>query len=489
MAEAHGSGADRRTGRLLVLLTGVALALRLIELDSGLWIDEIMSLLDSFRAPLAEIVTTYRHDNHHPGYSVLAHLALVAFGEAAWTIRLPAALAGAASVPLLYFLGREAVGARVGLGAAALLAVSYHHVWFSQNARGYVLLAACAILGTWLLLRLCRTPSWGLAVGFAVVTAIGAYTHLTMVFLAVGQALGLAGIVLVRRRGVGRARLGLTGGGAFVLAAALTVAAYGPALGDLIDHFLHRPSELEGVSTAGWALAEALRVLAVGFGAGMVALGALAAAGAVAIGLVGLIGLYRRDPEVAILCVAPGCTIVAGALLARGTLYPRFFFALIGVAVAIGVHGLLLTSEWAARRVGLAPASASRAGSIALGAVLLLSAASVPLNYRHPKQDFLGAMAYVDQARQGERVAVAGVTEVVYQRWQQRDWVSVGDPADLATLRRDGPVWFVWSFPRYLAHAIPGLPDLLDRECTAHRRFAGTVGGGDVHACRLEASP
>ena len=43
-----------------------ALALRLVGLDGGLWVDEIYSLLRSFRPPLAQIVTQFPGDNQHP---------------------------------------------------------------------------------------------------------------------------------------------------------------------------------------------------------------------------------------------------------------------------------------------------------------------------------------------------------------------------------------------------------------------------------------
>ena len=79
-------------------------------------------------------------------------------------------------------------GAPGGLAAAALLTVSYHHVWFSQNARGYSGLAFFAITATYLLVRGLRTGHLGFFVAYAAALGIGAYMHLTMVFLAAGQA-------------------------------------------------------------------------------------------------------------------------------------------------------------------------------------------------------------------------------------------------------------------------------------------------------------
>ncbi len=191
----------------LIGLTILALVLRLIGANNGLWTDEIFSLVDSFRLPFGELVRSYPGDTHHPLYSLLAHVSLTIFGESAWSIRLPSILVGTASVPLLYLLGREVADRREALFAAAVLAVSYHHVWFSQNARGYVILAACAMVGTWMLLRLLATGRPGFAAGYALVTALGAYTHLTMVFLAVGQAVAVAFHLVRAPAGENRRRL------------------------------------------------------------------------------------------------------------------------------------------------------------------------------------------------------------------------------------------------------------------------------------------
>lgn len=138
---------------LLVPLVILGAALRFHAIGTGLWYDEIVTLVESVRAPLGEIVTRFAGDNHHPLYSVLAHLAVALVGEEPWALRLPAALFGVATIPLLYGLGRL-VTSRVESGAAALiLTVSYHHIWFSQNARGYTAVLFLVLLSTYALLR------------------------------------------------------------------------------------------------------------------------------------------------------------------------------------------------------------------------------------------------------------------------------------------------------------------------------------------------
>ena len=187
---------------MLTLVVVVGAALRIHALDSGLWYDEIVTLLDSVRAPLSTIVTHYPSNNDHPFYSVLAHLAIVVLGEHPWTLRLPALVFGVAALPALYALG-AAVGSRFeALSATLLLAVSYHHVWFSQNGRGYTILLFCAVLGTHLLMVGLRDDRRSAYLGNGVVSALGAYTHLTMVIAVLERRteIGLRRALGARRR-------------------------------------------------------------------------------------------------------------------------------------------------------------------------------------------------------------------------------------------------------------------------------------------------
>src|SRR5438093_4803204 len=130
----------RRAAAVVAALTVLAALLRVPGLDASLWFDEIVTLVESVRQPLSEIVTTFPGYNDHPFYSLLAHRSVAGLGEHAWTVRLPAFVFGVAGIPVLYRLGAAVMGRSEGVMAALLLTVSYQHVWFSQNARGYTVL-------------------------------------------------------------------------------------------------------------------------------------------------------------------------------------------------------------------------------------------------------------------------------------------------------------------------------------------------------------
>ena len=485
------AGSDRRITAWLAGVVLVAAAVRLVGLNGGLWLDEVYAVVDYFRSPLREILTVFGSDTQHPLYTVLAHAAIVAFGEHAWSARLPALVFGVATVPALYMLGALVASRREGLLAAALLAVSYHHVWFSQNARGYTALAFFAVLCTYLLIRGLREERWPLWLAYATGAALGVYTHLTMVFLVASHVIiagwylaapAVADPALARSAPERRPdwRLPVAG---FVASASFGALLYAPTFGQVLDFFLHRPSPLRGVSTPRWAFLEALRILQIGVGAaGLLVAGIVVACGAWS---------YLRRDRLALACFTlPGVVTLGGALLARGTMYPRFFFFLVGFALLTVVRGTLVVGGWLAVRLGTPEARRSMErpatfGTALAGLLIVTSAATLPLSYRHPKQDFDGALRFVNERRApGDRVAAIGPAAFVYRRYLRQPWDSIRTAADFARVRSHGePVWLLYVFPRYLDASLAAV---IRRECPHVRGFPGTVGGGDVFVCRAE---
>ena len=74
-------------------------------------------------------------------HGVLAWLWVQAFGTGEVGLRLFSAVAGVATVPVVYAVGRTLASRRIGLVAAALAATSPYLVFYSQEARSYALFA------------------------------------------------------------------------------------------------------------------------------------------------------------------------------------------------------------------------------------------------------------------------------------------------------------------------------------------------------------
>lgn len=469
---------DRRLAVLVVALVALAALVRLPGLDSGLWYDEILTVVETVRPPFVQVVTTFPSDNNHPLYSVLAQGIVAAFGEHAWSLRLPALVFGVAAVPLLYLLASSLASRIEAILASLLLAVSYHGVWFSQNARGYTALLFFTLLATLLFVNLVRGPRRGPALAYGVVVALGVYTHLTMAFVAVAQALIWIWVIGREQSGPERSERMRMAGLSLASAAVLSALLYLPMVGGLLRFFNGPHQRMAAIATPAWAAFELLRGLRVGFGTvGVLAVFVLA--------VLGTVSFYRRDSMALLLFVLPGLITVSVIRVMGASMRPRFFFSTLGFALILLVRGAIEGSRLVTRT-----ASESRAarigGTAIVGAMVVVSALALRDDYRYPKQDFEGARHYVESHRAAtEEVVTAGTAAYPYARYYGTAWKPFDKTAAPESLRsRGGRVWVVYSSPEYMN---PRFVAFLDRECRDRRVFHGTVGGGDVIVCTIDA--
>ena len=68
---------------ILLLLTAVAAVLRLVGANRQLWFDEMVTLINSVRVPMVDLLTSYPSDNQHTLFSVLAQLSVMLPGRPA----------------------------------------------------------------------------------------------------------------------------------------------------------------------------------------------------------------------------------------------------------------------------------------------------------------------------------------------------------------------------------------------------------------------
>lgn len=454
----------------------LALALRLPGLNDGLWYDEIETLVEYVRRPLLAILTTFDSKNQHLFYSVLGHLSVSAFGESAAALRAPAVLLGLASLVAFYRLAATwAPRDEAWIGTAAL-AVSYHHVWFSQNARGYTGLLLFTLLAT-RAFRGLLSASVGQGrevLAYGVWMALAAYTHFTAALVGVAHALVAAAVVVARRRRGGPVpRPALVGLGAAVGLGALC---YLPVLPQVVNTLLG-PSPFAASTTWQsplWLLAETARGLGRGVPGGWAAL----AVGLLVTGL-GLWSWWRQDRVATALMILPA-GVTAVVVLALGhNLWPRFFFFSAGFAVMLAVRGgfELLERVLAARGRPVARALA--------GLVLAASAATVPRAWG-PKQDYEGAARFVDAARSpNDAVAVVDLTVYPYTRYLGRDFpVLTGLDSLIALEERHSRTWVLYTFPIRLAAVQPEIWQRLTSAYDTAAVFPGTVGDGAVVVMR-----
>ncbi len=471
----------------VLLLTVAGLALRGVGLNQQLWHDEIATLVDNVRLPFAELVSSYPSENQHTLYSILAKGSVAAFGEAAWAVRLPAMLLGVAAIPGLYFVGRGLVGRAAALVAAALLTVSYHHIWFSQNARGYTGLLLATLLATGLFVGGLERPAWRTWIAYAGVVALGMYLHLTTVFVAAGHGLIVFGWGVKNRvSGQSLRSLALPAAG-LLLAGLFTLILYAPMLDALVGLFSKEGRYIESEWTRlDWAAAETFANLQSGFGlAGLIALGVLS--------LLGTARLLYEKPLVVVSLWLPIVLCVTALVVTRHNIWPRFLFFGFGLALLVVGRGAVVLADVTARLFSEPLRERVR---FALLSVLTVAAVAVSVRglgpiYTVPKQDYLGAWEFVNDHRSpDEVVATAGMAAYSYERYYRTQWLEVKDERQLDELLAAGrPVWLVYSFPTHLRTRLPRLAERIERDFELRQSFPATVPGGQGRVFVTRSKP
>ncbi|MEO7041283.1 MAG: glycosyltransferase family 39 protein [Gemmatimonadaceae bacterium] len=457
---------------VLVLGTG----LRIPSLGDGLWFDEIQTYVDYVRLPLAQIISTFDSQNQHLLYSILARVSVVIFGDSVWALRLPAVCFGVASLGALIWFGERITARREALLAALILAVSYHHVWFSQNARGYTGLLFFTLIGSGCFLLLLRKPgihTGRYIVGYAVSMALAHMIHVTAVFATAAQALVLVWLLCLHRKELANRgwRAPVAG---LVLAGSLSFLAYAVVLPQFMATLLIPPDA--GSATVwkdpAWMLTEGLRVLISGIPGGLLAV----AVAAFVIGA-GVVSYWRRSGTATAVMLLPPIVTGAAVMILSHNLWPRFFFFSAGFIVLIAVRG-----GFAVVDALLPPKYVAHVG---VGGALLVAAASlltVPRAW-HPKQDFEAARVFVQGHRgPGDAVAVTDMTSYVYTRYYHLPWTIVTSAADLGVLETGhSRTWMVVTFPVRLQTGEPTLWARLTNSYRTVAHYPGTVGGGDLY--------
>jgi mannosyltransferase len=486
IAKAETSRISLSTLIAMVVLSVVALALRVWNLNSDLWVDEVFTLLDFARQPFGLMLTSFPSQNQHLLYSILAHASIETFGESAWALRLPSVLFGVASIWALFLLIKKLLGEREALLGCALMTVSYHHIWFSQNARGYMGLLLFTLLATWLWFEALEKNDWKWWLGYAAAVVFGMWIHITMAFVIAAHGIVfLALLINPRLSGVKdfslERRAGIRPFAAWFLSVTVTLQLYALALPEFLRVGLHEESKNSEWTNPLWVLTETLQNLSIGFaGIAVVVCGAAFVA-------FGWVSLFKKNRRAAMLMILP--PIFAGSLmLALGhNLFPRFFFFAMGFGLLIVIHGAMDLPRLIANfRFQI---SDSKLAYVGIGLVLLVISASivtVPRNYSLPKQNFSGAKNYVENHRlPNEEIVAVSIAGEMYGKYFAPDWSVAKTVPELERVEQiNKKVWLVYTLSPEIKAFRPEMWQAIQKDYEIVQVFPGTLNGGEIFVCQ-----
>jgi len=470
---------------LVAILTAAALVLRIIGLNEGLWFDEITTLIRYVSLPAREIVSQFDSMNNHILYTLVAHFSVGWFGESAWGVRLPAAVFGVATIPATFYLGRQLMGRNEAFLASAFLAFSYHHVWFSQSARGYTGLLLGTVLSSIIFIRLIaqEKPGYRLVLAYAIVATLATWIHLTAVLVVIAH--GIIWLAVVSRNAAeGKTDLKPAAVLSVLITGLFSLALYTPVLFQLWGQFESEilSSEILSTDTAtvdqyiwewetnSWALAEFTHALnkALPGGWPIISLGILAIA-------TGIWSCLKQGIVLAGILVLPVLITLVFVYSFSKVFFPRFLFNSLVFFLFIAVHG-----GFALCRIVL-PMISTRLVT-AMGLILALATATLVPGAWQPKQDFVGAMAFVNQHRvAGDAVACPGLTYVPLHLYLGMNCINVRSAIELDELERaHSRTWLLYTLPIPLQGKAPDVWSRIHNNYSPVTRFRGTIGDGDI---------
>ncbi|HEX7251291.1 MAG TPA: glycosyltransferase family 39 protein [Thermoanaerobaculia bacterium] len=496
-------GEDARRPMLwLGAIVLVAAAFRLYGLGSDLWLDEITTVLDYRNVSAFQVLTTYTSSNNHLLNTLMVQAMVSVFGPAEWAVRFPAVVFGVAGIPAVFALARVALRSRESLLAAFLLAVSYHHIFFSQNSRGYTALLFWSSLGTLFFIRgLTRDlpRDWVL---YILSMSLAVATVLYGIFVIAGHVLAWGvGLLVLRRQGARgwpltrRLLLAWSALGLLCLhlyASVLTqVSAYA--------NTIYRTAAVGYRLFSMEYLQELVRGTAAGFGGIAIAV-ALAAA---AVGGFGVLLFARRHFFYAFTLVAP-LLATAGFLIVRNLRFsPRFFLWILPVAWIFAVGAGASLAAWLRARnlVGASKRPGFSRAVVPLAAALLavLSLLSLPTYYRVPKQPNRASLSWVLSRRKpGEPIVAAYLAKWGLRFYGPRQGIvegeaffPVSEPGELQKIESDSrgrTIWLLTTFPRALRLEYPELDRYIHEHYREQAHFPATIGDGEISVFTRDTS-
>lgn len=196
----------------LYFILGLALCFRLPGFNAVLAGDELAMVSLWGQMPYEKIFQNYQYPNNHIFLTLILSFLLKYFGLYEWLLRLPILICGILSIYLGYragkIIGKDEL---VGWMAAFFLVLSEWHIFFSTNARGYLLVMLLGqICFERMLGRLKEEPKTTQydgrsanilisSLGWLLIWTVGSWTVPTFIFFELSLAVFLLGIIISRR--------------------------------------------------------------------------------------------------------------------------------------------------------------------------------------------------------------------------------------------------------------------------------------------------
>jgi len=170
-------------------LTLIALILRFYNLGfNSLWLDEATTSMISSKSFMQIWETTVSGEFNPPLFYWIEHV-MLAFGNSEFVLRFIPALLGTATIPMVYYAGKEFLDRNVGLIAASAFTFSPFLIVYSQEARAYSSMLFFITAATIFYLIALRTNNLKNWIIFGILSAIAFWCHFYAMVIVVSYVI------------------------------------------------------------------------------------------------------------------------------------------------------------------------------------------------------------------------------------------------------------------------------------------------------------
>jgi mannosyltransferase len=173
-----------------VLLLGIVLRFVFLSRES-LWLDEAASVDIARRSWHDFVRVLWQGEANMTTFYLALRSILLHIGDSEFWVRFPAAVAGIATIPVMFRLGEAIFDRRTALVTALLAAVSPCDVSYSREARGYSMAVLFSALSILWFIRAIDRRSAGVWLAYAAMSALAVYSHFYAGLVIVAELLSL----------------------------------------------------------------------------------------------------------------------------------------------------------------------------------------------------------------------------------------------------------------------------------------------------------
>ncbi len=463
---------EPKLGNSLLFITVLAFLLRLPMLNVGIWFDEIRLATQFGHLSFGEVLTTYGSDNNHPLYTILAWCSVHIFGEHTWALRLPALAFGLLSLSAIARLSALVLDTKKATLITFLVAISYHHIWFSDNARGYTALLFFTVTATYELLCLLDDRGRERLLTYAISLALATWVHSTGVFVALAH---LVVIIFMGKRSRARGLL------VIILAGIFSLLLHAFILKDMFAFLLggegHEKVSSDWTNPL-WTIQATFESFGIPGWLGLI--GGLMALLVLGVGVRRLRTIDNRLPWLFLLPAFFGTFVM---ITLERNIWPRFYFNLMGFFLIIAILCLDALTDLAKKKI-----PKFRHGFVVGASLLvLLFALILPRALTVPKQNFQGAARLLDEQKdQGATIVTLGLARLPYATYYHKTYTSIDSLQQLKSIvDREKKVMAVDTLSTFLHSRSPKIAAFVEAHGTLLATFPGSVGGGAIKVYEL----